>query len=57
MFTKITELVEDPQSLVLVLIDVVESLTRSRSSSASTEPSDALGVVNAVLTQLDQLIR
>lgn len=56
MFTKITEMVEDPQSLVLVLIDEVESLTCSRAScSNGTEPSDAVRVVNAVLTQLDQL--
>ncbi|KAK4293873.1 hypothetical protein Pmani_033458 [Petrolisthes manimaculis] len=56
MFTKITELAEDRHSLVVVLIDEVESLTRSRESAASgSDPSDAIRVVNAVLTQLDQI--
>ncbi|XP_042231452.1 pachytene checkpoint protein 2 homolog isoform X2 [Homarus americanus] len=56
MFTKITELAGDPQSLVIVLIDEVESLTRARESSLNgADPSDAVRVVNAVLTQLDQV--
>lgn len=56
MFTKITELAEDRHSLVVVLIDEVESLTRARESAASgSDPSDAVRVVNAVLTQLDQI--
>lgn len=58
MFTKIQEYVEDPQALVCVLIDEVESLTHARQSAlAGTEPSDSLRVVNAVLTQLDQIRR
>jgi len=54
MFTEIKRLMEDPKSLVLVLIDEVESLTAARKSSGS-EPSDAMRVVNAMLTQLDSL--
>ena len=57
LFSKIIELVEDPKSLVCVLIDEVESLTKARSSANSCEPSDALRVVNALLTQLDQIKR
>lgn len=42
--------------LVVVLIDEVESLTSARQSAInSQEPSDAIRVVNAVLTQLDSL--
>lgn len=41
---------------VFVLMDEVESLTAARQASiAGSEPSDAVRVVNAVLTQLDQL--
>ena len=37
-------------------MDEVESLTAARQASiAGSEPSDAVRVVNAVLTQLDQL--
>ncbi|XP_076063149.1 pachytene checkpoint 2 protein isoform X2 [Oratosquilla oratoria] len=57
MFDKITELVEDPQSFVCVLIDEVESLTQSRTATSGTDPADALRVVNALLTQLDQIKR
>ena len=40
------------------MIDEVESLSRDRSSITSgSEPSDGLRVVNALLTQLDQLKR
>ena len=45
-------------AFVCVLIDEVESLTAARQSAlAGNEPSDALRVVNALLTQLDQLKR
>lgn len=48
----------DPNSLVFVLIDEVESLARARTQAMSgTEPSDAIRVVNAVLTQIDQMTR
>ncbi|GFR69859.1 pachytene checkpoint 2-like protein [Elysia marginata] len=58
MFQKIQELIEDPEALVFVLIDEVESLTAARKSSMSgIEPSDAIRVVNALLTQLDQIKR
>lgn len=52
LFAKIHELVEDQETLVCVLIDEVESLTSARKSAMSgSEPSDAIRVVNAVLTQ------
>jgi pachytene checkpoint protein 2 len=58
LFEHITELVEEPGALVFVLIDEVESLTSARSSSMNgSEPSDAIRVVNAMLTQLDRLKR
>ncbi|XP_025054088.1 pachytene checkpoint protein 2 homolog [Alligator sinensis] len=58
MFQKIQELIEDKDGLVFVLIDEVESLTAARSAfRAGTEPSDAIRVVNAVLTQIDQIKR
>ncbi|XP_052269478.1 pachytene checkpoint protein 2 homolog isoform X2 [Dreissena polymorpha] len=56
MFQKIQELIDEPQALVCVLIDEVESLTAARKSAMSgSEPSDAIRVVNAVLTQIDQI--
>lgn len=56
LFAMVTEMVEDEQGFVVILIDEVESLTAARSASVSSgEPSDALRVVNAVLTQLDKL--
>ncbi|XP_028282085.1 pachytene checkpoint protein 2 homolog isoform X2 [Parambassis ranga] len=58
MFQKIQQLVDDKDALVFVLIDEVESLTAARNASrAGTEPSDAIRVVNSVLTQLDQIKR
>ncbi|KAF1324739.1 Thyroid receptor-interacting protein 13, partial [Globisporangium splendens] len=56
LFRQIQELVEDEESLVCVLIDEVESLTAARKAALSgSEPSDAIRVVNALLTQLDSL--
>ncbi|XP_010882746.1 pachytene checkpoint protein 2 homolog [Esox lucius] len=58
MFQKIQQLIDDKEALVFVLIDEVESLTAARNASqAGTEPSDAIRVVNSVLTQLDQIKR
>ncbi|KAK8815223.1 hypothetical protein WA158_003435 [Blastocystis sp. Blastoise] len=58
LFGFIQELLEDKQSLVIVLIDEVESLSSSRQvSMAGSEPSDAVRVVNALLTQIDKLRR
>lgn len=58
MFTKIRELIDDSEALVFVLIDEVESLAHARKSSVGgTDPSDAIRVVNALLTQLDQIQR
>lgn len=56
MFTSIRDVADDPESLVVILIDEVESIAYSRAVSTQ-EPSDSLRVVNAVLTQLDILKR
>ncbi|KAI8871601.1 AAA-domain-containing protein, partial [Ramicandelaber brevisporus] len=45
---------------IFVLVDEVESLTASRAAAANSngaEPTDAIRVVNAVLTELDRLAR
>ncbi|KAM9953113.1 hypothetical protein ACTFIR_008173 [Dictyostelium discoideum] len=57
MFENIKELLEDQNCFVMILIDEVESLAAARSSAINngTEPSDSIRVVNAFLTQLDQL--
>lgn len=56
LFDKISDLCDDETCLVFVLVDEVESLAAARSSAASgTEPSDAIRVVNALLTQIDSL--
>jgi len=58
LFEYIRELVDEPGTLVCVLIDEVESLTSARASAmGGSEPSDAVRVVNAMLTQLDRLKR
>ena len=56
MFDEIKRLMEDPRALICVLIDEVESLTSARKNAMSgSEPSDAIRVVNALLTQLDSI--
>ncbi|CAM9730239.1 unnamed protein product [Pylaiella littoralis] len=56
LFEHILELADDEDSLVCVLVDEVESLTAARSAAmGGNEPSDAVRVVNAVLTQIDNL--
>ena len=58
LFDQISEIAEDEECLVVVLIDEVESIASARSASArSNEPGDAVRVVNAVLTSLDALKR
>ncbi|CAD5117270.1 unnamed protein product [Dimorphilus gyrociliatus] len=46
----------DSQTLLIVLIDEVESLAMMRQAS-SNDPGDSIRAVNALLTQLDQLRR
>lgn len=56
LFEMVSELVDDEDGFVVVLIDEIESLTKARASvAAGVEPSDSLRVVNALLTQLDRL--
>ena len=58
LFDNIKEILADDSALVCVLMDEVESLTAARKASMSgSEPSDAIRVVNALLTQLDQIRR
>lgn len=67
IFDKVHDLISDENCFVVVMIgasyaccmlivDEVESLTAARSGALTgNEPSDALRVVNALLTQLDKL--
>ncbi|XP_075145684.1 pachytene checkpoint 2 protein [Haematobia irritans] len=55
LFNKIKEIIQDPQSLVCVLMDEVESLAYARDCMSGQEPKDAMRVVNALLTQLDNI--
>lgn len=58
MFQKIQSLIYDGDTLVFVLIDEVESLAHNRTAAISgNEPSDAIRVVNALLTQIDIMKR
>ncbi|GLV34484.1 pachytene checkpoint 2 [Carabus blaptoides fortunei] len=58
LFARIHEMVEDPTMLVCVLIDEIESLAHARAQCMSgNEPSDSIRVVNAVLTNIDQIKR
>lgn len=58
LFSEIKTLLENPQALVCILIDEVESLAHARKScSNGAEPTDSIRVVNALLTQLDQIKR
>ncbi|KAL5488145.1 hypothetical protein ACEPAI_6253 [Sanghuangporus weigelae] len=56
LFSTVSEMAREEEDFVILLIDEVESLTSARSSAISgNEPSDALRVVNALLTQIDRL--
>lgn len=55
LFAQVKEIVSQPNALVCVLIDEVESIAYARSSMSGQEPKDAMRVVNALLTQLDSL--
>jgi len=58
LFARIRMIAEDPGCLCFILIDEVESLAAARKCALSgAEPSDAIRVVNALLTQLDSLRR
>lgn len=58
LFQKIESLIDDGSTLVFVLIDEVESLAHCRSTAiGGNEPSDAIRVVNALLTQIDTMKR
>lgn len=55
LFEAVRELAADTDALVILLIDEVESLTSTRSKVSAADPSDAVRVVNAMLTQIDRL--
>ncbi|PWV07563.1 putative katanin [Trypanosoma cruzi] len=58
LFKQIHEMADKPNSLLCVLLDEVETLAATRQSALrGNEPSDAIRVVNALLTQLDSLQR
>lgn len=56
LFDRIHQLASDSSAVIFVLIDEVESIATARQSSMNgADPSDAIRVVNALLTQIDQL--
>ncbi|RWS25983.1 Thyroid receptor-interacting protein 13-like protein, partial [Leptotrombidium deliense] len=56
LFNEIREYVSNSENLVFVLIDEVESLVHTRQMLMSgNDPSDAMRVVNAVLTEIDKI--
>lgn len=58
LFDQIHDIADDEDTFVCILIDEVESIASTRSSSVrSNEPGDAVRVVNSVLTSLDTLRR
>jgi Cdc6-like AAA superfamily ATPase len=56
LFDRIHDAASDESALVFVLIDEVESIATARQSAINgSDPSDAIRVVNALLTQIDKL--
>ncbi|KAH6600714.1 hypothetical protein BASA50_002098 [Batrachochytrium salamandrivorans] len=56
LFQTLHDLLDDQDTFVCILMDEVESLSAARKASAAgLEPSDAIRVVNALLTQIDRL--
>jgi len=59
LFARIREKIEDdPNALICVLVDEVESLAAMRAKGggeSGTEPSDAIRAVNSLLTSIDRL--
>ncbi|XP_076652988.1 pachytene checkpoint 2 protein [Halictus rubicundus] len=58
LFNELRTMLENSETLVCILIDEIESLAHARKScNNGTEPTDSIRVVNALLTQLDQIKR
>jgi len=58
LFEALQQIIDDPRALVVLLIDEVESLAHTRKAAmSSSEPSDSIRVVNALLTQIDYIKR
>ncbi|XP_011495074.1 PREDICTED: pachytene checkpoint protein 2 homolog [Ceratosolen solmsi marchali] len=56
IFNEIKILLQDPKALIFILIDEIESLAHARKAcTTGSEPSDSIRVVNALLTQLDNI--
>lgn len=49
-------MIDEEGAFIFLLVDEIESLTSARSAAVrGSEPSDAVRVVNAVLTAIDEL--
>lgn len=58
LFDKIKQYIEQPSMFICILIDEIESLAHVRKVCQNgIEPTDSIRVVNALLTQLDQIKR
>ncbi|XP_076300084.1 pachytene checkpoint 2 protein isoform X2 [Lasioglossum baleicum] len=58
LFDELRSRLENSDTFVCILIDEIESLAHARKScNNGTEPTDSIRVVNALLTQLDQIKR
>ncbi|KAI8901584.1 P-loop containing nucleoside triphosphate hydrolase protein [Globomyces pollinis-pini] len=56
LFIKLHAMLDNQDAFVCVLIDEVESLTAARKAALNgSEPSDAIRVVNCILTEIDKL--
>jgi SpoVK/Ycf46/Vps4 family AAA+-type ATPase len=56
LFQNLNQVLDNERMFVCILIDEVESLSGCRKAALSgNEPSDSIRVVNALLTQIDQL--
>lgn len=55
LFGRIFEMAADEEAFIVVLIDEVESIASSRSTMNGNEPTDALRVVNSILTNIDRI--
>jgi len=58
LFEEIKNMVQNEKALICILVDEIESLAHARKLCINgSEPSDSIRVVNALLTQLDQIKR
>jgi len=55
LFNQIRDYLDNSNCMLFLLIDEIESLAYSRKTACGSDPSDAIRVVNAILTQIDSL--